>query len=105
MTVKNSSFIDFSHRKVFIANSLQANLGEAKKDKGGESICLYVTVDEKKLVLATLNTEKLPQQQFDLVFDRDFEISHNWKNGSVFFYGYLASNPIDEYPLYISLFF
>nr|GLL46380.1 histone deacetylase HDT1-like isoform X2 [Ipomoea trifida] len=64
----------------------QANLGEAKKDKGGESICLYVTVDEKKLVLATLNTEKLPQQQFDLVFDRDFEISHNWKNGILWYH-------------------
>lgn len=74
----------------------QANLGEAKKDKGGESICIQVTVDGKKLVLATLNTDKLPQQQFDLIFDRDFEISHNWKNGSVFFYGYMATNPVDE---------
>ncbi|KAL8544045.1 hypothetical protein ACS0TY_004551 [Phlomoides rotata] len=38
-------------------------------------------------------------QQFDLVFDTDFELSHNWKSGSVYFYGYKASNPYeDEYP-------
>ncbi|RAL44573.1 hypothetical protein DM860_003332 [Cuscuta australis] len=76
----------------------QSNIGELKKEKGGESISLYVTVDGKKLVLSTLHTEKLPQQQFDLIFDRKFELSHNWKNGSVFFYGYRAVKP-GEYPL------
>ncbi|XP_019179585.1 PREDICTED: histone deacetylase HDT1-like isoform X2 [Ipomoea nil] len=94
--VKNGEPLSVEPGEGMVLHLSQANLGEAKKDKGGESICLYVTVDGKKLVLATLNTEKLPQQQFDLVFDRDFEISHNWKNGSVFFYGYLASNPIDD---------
>ncbi|KAL2487230.1 Histone deacetylase HDT1 [Abeliophyllum distichum] len=77
----------------------QACLGELKKEKGNESICLFLKVDGKKLVLGTLFTEKLPQQQFDLVFDRDFELSHNWKNGSIYFYGYKASNPFEEeYP-------
>ncbi|KAK6126286.1 hypothetical protein DH2020_039991 [Rehmannia glutinosa] len=60
----------------------QANLGELKKEKGNESICLFVNVDGKKFVLGTLFTDKLPQQQFDLVFDRDFELSHNWKSGN-----------------------
>ncbi|KAK6126306.1 hypothetical protein DH2020_039951 [Rehmannia glutinosa] len=60
----------------------QANLGELKKEKGNESICLFVNVDGKKFVLGTLLTDKLPQQQFDLVFDRDFELSHNWKSGN-----------------------
>lgn len=77
---------------------LQANLGEIKKEKSSESVALFVNVDGKKLVLGTLFPDKLPQQQFDLVFDRDFELSHNWKNGSVYFYGYLAANPFDEYP-------
>ncbi|KAL0410049.1 UNVERIFIED_CONTAM: Histone deacetylase HDT1 [Sesamum latifolium] len=78
----------------------QACLGELKKEKGNESVCMFVNVDGKKLVLGTLFSEKLPQQQFDLVFDRDFELSHNWKNGSVYFYGYRASNPFEEeYPL------
>lgn len=74
----------------------QACLGEQKKEKGNESVCLFVNVDGKKLVLGTLFTEKLPQQQFDLVFDRDFELSHNWKNGTVYFYGYRANNPFED---------
>ncbi|XP_019229422.1 PREDICTED: histone deacetylase HDT1-like isoform X1 [Nicotiana attenuata] len=74
----------------------QASLGEAKKDKGSEPVCLSVNVDGKKLVLGTLNLDKLPQQQFDLVFDKDFELSHNWKNGSVYFFGYKAANPYEQ---------
>ncbi|KAM0065683.1 putative histone deacetylase transcription factor C2H2 family [Helianthus debilis subsp. tardiflorus] len=73
----------------------QACLGEIKNTKSSDSVCLYVNVDSKKLVLGTLNSERLPQQLFDLVFDKDFQISHNWKNGSVFFYGYKADQPID----------
>ncbi|KAK2981507.1 hypothetical protein RJ640_030969 [Escallonia rubra] len=71
----------------------QAGLGEIK-DKAKESVCLRVKVDGKNLVLGTLSPEKLPQQLFDLVFDRDFELSHNWKHGSVYFYGYKAQNPL-----------
>ncbi|XP_004246566.1 histone deacetylase HDT1 [Solanum lycopersicum] len=73
----------------------QASLGELKKDKS-ESACLSVNIDGKKLVLGTLNSEKVPQQQFDLVFDKDFELSHNLKSGSVYFFGYKATNPFDE---------
>ncbi|XP_076947570.1 histone deacetylase HDT1-like [Bidens hawaiensis] len=73
----------------------QACLGEMKNAKN-ESVCLHIIVDGKKLVLGTLNSERLPQQLFDLVFDRDFTLSHNWKNGSVFFYGYKADQPYDE---------
>ncbi|XP_073317163.1 histone deacetylase HDT1-like isoform X2 [Primulina huaijiensis] len=74
----------------------QASLGEMKKEKGNESVCLFVNVEGKKLVLGTLFSDKLPQQQFDLVFDNNFELSHNWKSGSVYFFGYKASNPFDE---------
>ncbi|XP_076950035.1 histone deacetylase HDT1-like [Bidens hawaiensis] len=78
----------------------QACLGEMKNVKN-ETVCLHVIVDGKKLVLGTLNSERLPQQMFDLVFDRDFTLSHNWKNGSVFFYGYKADQPYDEpYPFF-----
>lgn len=74
----------------------QASLGEAKKDKRSEPVCLSVTIDGKKLVLGTLSSDKLPQQQFDLVFDRNFELSHNWKNGSVYVFGYKAANPFED---------
>ncbi|XP_063935942.1 histone deacetylase HDT1 isoform X2 [Daucus carota subsp. sativus] len=69
----------------------QACIGDVEKDIP-VSICLYVKVDEKKLALGTLNSKKLFQQSFDLVFDKTFEISHNWKNGSIFFLGYTADN-------------
>ncbi|KAJ6985972.1 hypothetical protein D5086_018774 [Populus alba] len=64
----------------------QAALGESKK--GNESVPLFVKFDEKKLVLGTLSQENIPQLSFDLVFEKEFELSHNWKNGSVFFCGY-----------------
>ncbi|KAI3677199.1 hypothetical protein L1987_86821 [Smallanthus sonchifolius] len=60
----------------------QACVGEVKSNKANESVCLYVNIDDKKLVLGTLNSERLPQQLFDLVFDKDFQLSHNWKNGN-----------------------
>ncbi|PIN03196.1 Histone deacetylase [Handroanthus impetiginosus] len=74
----------------------QACLGELKKEKGTETVYLFVNVDGKRLVLATLFTDKSPQQQFDLVFDRDFELSHNWKSGSVYFCGYKVNGPSEE---------
>ncbi|KAL7096702.1 hypothetical protein ACP275_10G096100 [Erythranthe tilingii] len=74
----------------------QACLGEVKNGKTNEPVYLFIHVNGKKLVLGTLFTEKLPQQQFDLVFDQEFQISHNWKSGSVYFYGYMASNGYEE---------
>ncbi|KAK6943976.1 Nucleoplasmin-like domain, partial [Dillenia turbinata] len=77
----------------------QACLGEAKKDKGNESVCLYVKTGDKKLVLGTLSADKFPQISFDLVLEKNFELSHNWKNGSVYFCGYKSVLP-SEYPFY-----
>ncbi|KAK9058833.1 hypothetical protein SSX86_023676 [Deinandra increscens subsp. villosa] len=67
----------------------QACLGEIKNTKTNDSVCLHITVQGKKLVLGTLNSERLPQQLFDLVIDKEFQLSHNWKNGSVYFYGFV----------------
>ncbi|KAF9680170.1 hypothetical protein SADUNF_Sadunf06G0093200 [Salix dunnii] len=76
----------------FILHLSQACLGEAKKDKGNESVCIYVNFDDQKLVLGTLSHDKIPQIPFDLVFEKDFELSHNLKNGSVYFSGYKFYN-------------
>ncbi|KAF9625754.1 hypothetical protein IFM89_026799 [Coptis chinensis] len=48
-----------------------SRLGEVKKERGNESIHLYATVD-------------------------DFELSHSWKNGSVYFVGYQVEMPAEE---------
>ncbi|XP_043724567.1 histone deacetylase HDT1-like [Telopea speciosissima] len=71
----------------------QASLGEVKKDKGNDSVPLYVNVGGQRLVIGTLSHEKCAQITFDLVFEKEFELSHNWKNGSVYFVGYKSVLP------------
>ncbi|KFK33146.1 hypothetical protein AALP_AA6G336900 [Arabis alpina] len=65
-----------------------------KRNKG-ESGLLYVTVDGKKLVIGTLSQPNFPQVSFDLVFEKEFELSHTLEKGSVQFVGYRSPN-IDE---------
>ncbi|KAH9674844.1 Histone deacetylase HDT2 [Citrus sinensis] len=48
-----------------IVHLSQASLGEIKKDKGSESVYLYLKVDDKKLVLGTLSAQKFPQFNSD----------------------------------------
>lgn len=78
------------HKVTFTENRLihisQAALGETKK--GNENVVLFVNFNGKKLVVGTLSMDKCPQIQCDLVFEKEFEISHNSKNGSVYFSGY-----------------
>ncbi|XP_007015954.2 PREDICTED: histone deacetylase HDT1 [Theobroma cacao] len=69
----------------------QATLGESKNK--AESVTLHVNADGQKLVLGTLSHQNFPQLSFDLVFDQEFELSHNWKNGSVYFLGYKTFVP------------
>ncbi|XP_038693009.1 histone deacetylase HDT1-like [Tripterygium wilfordii] len=78
----------------------QAALGESKKDKGKEAVPLFVKCGDQKLVIGTLSSENFPQVSFDLVFEKEFELSHNWKGGSVYFCGYQVPIPEegDDYP-------
>ncbi|KAG6437276.1 hypothetical protein SASPL_102189 [Salvia splendens] len=80
--VKNGETLKVAPGENMVLHLSQACLGETKKEKANDSACLFVNVEGKKLVLGTLVTDKIPQQQFDLVFDRDFELSHNWKSGN-----------------------
>ncbi|XP_022755938.1 histone deacetylase HDT1-like isoform X2 [Durio zibethinus] len=75
----------------YVIHLSQASLGETKNK--AESVPLYVNANGKKLVLGTLSHQNFPQLSFDLVFDQDFELSHNWKNGSVYFLGYKTFVP------------
>ncbi|KAA3455497.1 histone deacetylase HDT1-like [Gossypium australe] len=81
----------------------QATLGESKNK--AESVPLYVNVNGKKLVLGTLSHQNCPQLCFDLVFEQGFELSHNWKNGSVYFLGYKTFVPEEGYPFINSNYF
>ncbi|RDX67843.1 Histone deacetylase HDT3, partial [Mucuna pruriens] len=59
-----------------------ACLGDVTKDKGGEPVALYVKFGNQKLVLGTLSSDRFPQISYDLIFEKEFELSHNWKNGN-----------------------
>jgi len=74
----------------------QAALGETKKDKANEAVVLYLKVGDQKLVLGTLNREKIPQTTLELVLDKEFELSHSSKTSSVHFCGYKAYYPDDH---------
>ncbi|XVF55642.1 hypothetical protein PTKIN_Ptkin06aG0052800 [Pterospermum kingtungense] len=64
--------------------------GDNKKDKGNGSVCVYLKFNNQKFVIGTLSHEKFPQIPLDLVLHGSFELSHNWKNGSVYFTGYFV---------------
>lgn len=73
---------------------LKAALGE-NKNNGNESVRLYLKVGDQKLIIGTLSHEKFPQLSTEIVLEKGFELSHSWKNGSVYFTGYKvdASEP------------
>lgn len=48
---------------------------------------IYVTVDGQKYI-ATVLSKNTPNWELDLVFGREFQISHGWTNGVVQFSGY-----------------
>ncbi|XP_050214381.1 histone deacetylase HDT1-like isoform X2 [Mercurialis annua] len=75
----------------FIIHLSQAALGESKK--GIESVPLYVKINDKKILLGTLSHEKFPQLSLDIVFEKEVELSHSWKNGSVYLSGYQTLTP------------
>ncbi|GAA0149062.1 hypothetical protein LIER_08330 [Lithospermum erythrorhizon] len=78
--VKSGTPLNVQLEEGMVIHLSQASIGEVKANKN-EIVSIFVNVDGKKLVLGTLLSDKLPQQLFDLVFDRDFELSHNSKSG------------------------
>ncbi|OVA04641.1 zinc finger protein [Macleaya cordata] len=76
----------------------QASLGEVKKDKGNDSILLHVKIDGQKLVVGTLSADNCTHISYDLVFEKEFELSHSWKNGSIYFCD-SDSDLGEDYPL------
>ncbi|PPR89176.1 hypothetical protein GOBAR_AA31511 [Gossypium barbadense] len=71
-----------------IVVALGEGTGDNKKEKGKETICLYLKFKNQKFVVGTLSQEKCPQIALDLVLHDKFELFHTWKNGSVYVTGY-----------------
>ncbi|RZC82332.1 hypothetical protein C5167_045118 [Papaver somniferum] len=67
----------------------QSCIGEVKKGKE-ETVVVYAKIDNQKHVIAHLSADKFPQISHDLVFEKEFELSHSSKNGSIYFTGYMS---------------
>ncbi|CAM6084829.1 unnamed protein product [Calypogeia fissa] len=65
----------------------QAALGPSKDGKS-ERVVVRVESGGKKFVLGTLSTGKVDQMTLDLIFDREFKLSHTSTSVSVFLCGY-----------------
>ncbi|KAL3850339.1 hypothetical protein ACJIZ3_012221 [Penstemon smallii] len=74
----------------------QAALGEVKNVEGAKNIPLRLKADGKSFIVGSLAAEDRTQLMFDLVFEKEFELSHDWKNGSVYFMGYIADDPVSD---------
>ncbi|KAL1819038.1 hypothetical protein ACET3Z_013907 [Daucus carota] len=74
----------------------QVALGEVKNVKSANYVPVRLQVDDKKYVIGTLSVEKAPQIMFDLVLEKDFTLSHDWKDGSLYFCGYTAAAEGDD---------
>ncbi|GAB2300680.1 hypothetical protein Dimus_034716 [Dionaea muscipula] len=88
LEVKAGESIKVDPREGMILHVSQACLGELKKEKNTEHVLVYASKGGKKFLLGSLSADKFPHLSFDLVFEDEFELSHNWKNGSVHFAGY-----------------
>lgn len=86
---------------MFYICCFQAALGEGKR--GNDIVPLRLKINGKVFIVGSLSGEKFPQVSFNLVLEKEFELSHDWKNGSVHFCGYTAENPY-EYPSHSFLF-
>ncbi|GMI79958.1 HISTONE DEACETYLASE 3, histone deacetylase 2C [Hibiscus trionum] len=62
--------------------------GDNKKGKGNGLIYIYLKFKNDSFVIGTLSQEKFPQIPLDLVLTDTFELSHSWKNGSIYITGY-----------------
>lgn len=53
-------------------------------------------INDQKLVIGTLSSENCAQISYDLVFEKEFELSHGGKNVSVYFCGYKSDTHEDD---------
>ncbi|KAM0923043.1 hypothetical protein ACQ4PT_005805 [Festuca glaucescens] len=89
--VKPGQTVSCDPEKGCILRVSQAALGETKK--GTHNIVVSAEIDDQKVILGTLSVENCPQFLCDLIFHKEFELSHSSKTASVFVCGYRAVMP------------
>ncbi|KAM0923039.1 hypothetical protein ACQ4PT_005805 [Festuca glaucescens] len=83
--VKPGQTVSCDPEKGCILRVSQAALGETKK--GTHNIVVSAEIDDQKVILGTLSVENCPQFLCDLIFHKEFELSHSSKTASVFVCG------------------
>jgi hypothetical protein len=79
------------------------NADETTAEKLNKRVVIRAQVgDEKEIVLGTLSYGRCDQMPLDLVFGRDFKISHNSPDCSIYVCGYRTQAPDGEYPSMLS---
>jgi hypothetical protein len=73
-------------------------MGKVTKDIKGEPVSLIVKTDNQKFHLGTLNSKTIPHVSYCLVFDKEFELSHDWKYGEISFTGITMASELFSYP-------
>ncbi|KAH7285518.1 hypothetical protein KP509_33G031600 [Ceratopteris richardii] len=73
----------------------QAAIGDSKNAKGNDRVILKVKVGTNEVVVGTLSQGKCDQTALDLIFEKDFVLSHTG-SGSVYFCGYKTDAVRDE---------
>ncbi|CAA3032668.1 Hypothetical predicted protein [Olea europaea subsp. europaea] len=68
--------------KLIHISHVKAALVEVKDVKGAKIFPLNKKIDIKNYVIGALSAEDRPQLMFNLVFEGEFELSHDWKSGS-----------------------
>ncbi|XP_047060718.1 histone deacetylase HDT2-like isoform X2 [Lolium rigidum] len=89
--VKPGQTVSCDPEKGCILRVSQVALGETKK--GTHNIVVSAEIDDQKVILGTLSAENRPQFPCDLIFHKEFELSHSSKTASVFVCGYRAVMP------------
>uniref|UniRef100_A0ACD5XJD4 Uncharacterized protein n=1 Tax=Avena sativa TaxID=4498 RepID=A0ACD5XJD4_AVESA len=98
--VKPGQTLSCDSGKEFMVHLSQAALGET--NKGSVSVVVSPKVDDNKVVIGTLSSETCPQILCDLIFEKEFELSHSSETASVFVCGNKVAVPdLPEYPFNI----
>ncbi|XP_024012431.1 histone deacetylase HDT2-like [Eutrema salsugineum] len=63
--------------------------------EGEHSAYLYVTIEEKKIVIGTLPDGNVRHISLDLHFHKEFELSHSLQSGSVHFTGHQSPKQLE----------
>nr|GMD17919.1 histone deacetylase HDT1-like [Ipomoea batatas] len=82
--VKQGQSLKVSPEHDRIIHISQASLGEVKDEKAANKVPIRLKIGGKNFVIGTLSAGDRPQIMFDLVFEKEFELSHDWKNGKEF---------------------